>query len=114
MIESIFSSIVTKDDVCLYDIHKVKLPDKICPFGCKKEVCPLGWDNVGKCPHDLDAKDLPELSEYLIKVFYHDTEDGEGGEKRHSEQIAPEKLKAFMEHRRPGSYGRNRSNNNKV
>ena len=89
----------------MHDIYQVQLPEKMCPFGCKKELCPLGWDNVAKCPHNLDEKSMEELSEYLIKSFYYKDagDDTESGEPRHSKMVPKEFTEAFLKWKRPGN-----------
>ena len=103
LIQSIFEFIATKDDLCLEDIANIKLPDKICPFGCKKETeCPYDY-NPNKCPHNLDKMSLDELNMYLIKLFYY---DGDAINKKPDEvkKLPDSVLKAFLDYNAPGNY----------
>jgi hypothetical protein len=99
MIESVYSFLMGKDDLCLHDISKVQLPEKICPFGFKRERdCPFDYD-LSKCPHHLDEMGLREIGEYLCKVLYYDEDDKDKNEDFGS-QVSPEliaKLKAHWE-----------------
>lgn len=106
MIESIFSMLFTEDDTCLNDIYATRVPDPICPFGCKKDNCPYNFD-ASKCPHNLDMKGLGELSDYLLKMFYYKSRDKDGevgpGQKNYREMASPEMLEAIKKFKRPGN-----------
>lgn len=103
LIQSIFELVLTKNNVCFEDISEVKLPEKLCPFGCKKDDCPYDYD-VNKCPHNLDEKDLEELGMYLIKFLYY--EDGDKKEQDEVKKVPKKVLDAFMAYDRPGNYMR--------
>jgi len=105
LIQSIFEFIASKDNLCLEDIANVELPDKMCPFGCKKESgCPYDY-NADKCPHNLDGMSLDELTVYLIKVFYYD--DGDDDKKPSEPKKLPDGvLEAFLKYNAPGNYKR--------
>ena len=105
MTESIFTSLISKKNKCLRHIDEVRLPKKMCPFGCKVNNCPYGWD-AEKCPHNLDKMDLNKLGEYVIKCFYMGRDDEGESEERLSDRFAPETLKSIMEWQRPGNVGK--------
>jgi len=108
MQEGIFSSTLTKEDTCFEDIHNVKLPKPLCPFGCKKVKCKYSFDE-NKCPHDLHKKTTEELTEYVLKSFYYGDKDV-GVE--YEKQVDPDLLKALKNFKRPGNYGAGRQDNN--
>lgn len=99
--ESIFGFVATKDNVCFNDIDAVRLPSKMCPFGCKKSKsgCPYDFDS-SKCPHDLDKKSIDELAEYLTKLQYYDDDDV-GVD--YGKTIDPKIIEAWKKSKRPGN-----------
>jgi len=97
--ESIFSFVTSKDDVCFNDISAIKLPKKMCPFGCKKTNCPYDYDS-NKCPHDLDEKSINELAEYLVKLQYYDDENA-GID--YTKTVDPKVIEALKKYKRPGN-----------
>ncbi len=108
MQEGIFSSVISKDDVCFNDIAAVVLPKNLCPFGCKKKECPYDWDEK-RCPHNLREMSTERLSDYVIKTFYY---GDEGIEVSHEKQVDPKLLEAIKNYKRPGNYGTSRQDNN--
>lgn len=102
--QSILEALFVEKNKCLDDISKIKLPEKMCPFGCKKDSCPEYDYDASKCPHNLDNKDLGELGEYLVKLLYLKDKDEDDSGTDEVKKVPDEVIKAFMEYNRPGNY----------
>lgn len=107
LIQSIFEFISSKDETCLNDIFAVELPEQICPFGCKKTGCIYNYD-VTRCPHNLDEKSLDELYEYMLKIYYHKSDNDDGNNESMIKKVPKDLLEAVQKYSTLGNYDRNR------
>lgn len=105
LIQSIFEFVATKENLCLEDIANVKLPDKMCPFGCKlgkEKECPYDYD-ISKCPHNLDDMSLDELTVYLVKILHYDSKSVDK-ESKEPKKLPDDVLQTFLKYNAPGNY----------